>query len=91
MYVENELVKFVTTREQEYEEVIGEYEEEVLVEEEASEPPMTNIADNLPAQGKPRCITLILNNDWIYICNVHLCYRIYIKTTCIDKPIYESY
>ena len=61
------MVEFVTTGEQEYEEVIEEYEEELLVQEEASEPPMTNIADNLPAQGKPRCITLILNNDWIYI------------------------
>ena len=84
MYVENELVEFVTTEEQEYEEVIEEYEEEVLVHEEASEPPTTDIADNLLAQGKPRCITLILNNHWIYMCDVHLCYRIYIETTCID-------
>ena len=34
MHVENELVEFVTTKEQEYEEVIEEYEEEVLVQEE---------------------------------------------------------
>ena len=33
MYVENELVEFVTVGEQEYEEVIEEYEEEVLVTE----------------------------------------------------------
>ena len=58
MHVENELVEFVTTGEQEYEEVIEEYEEEVVVQEEASEPPATNIADNPPTQGKPRCITL---------------------------------
>ena len=95
MHIENELVEFMTTEEQEYEEVIEEYEEEVLIHEEAPQPPMTDIADNPPAQGKPRCITLILNNQWIYIyicvCDVHLCYRIYIETTCIDKPTYESY
>ena len=62
MHIENELVEFVTTGEQEYEEVIEEYEEEVLVQEEASEPPTTDLADTAPAQGKPRCITLILNN-----------------------------
>ena len=67
MHVENELVEFMTIGEQEYEEVIEEYEKEVLVQEEASEPPMTDIADNPPAQGKPWCITLILNNHWIYI------------------------
>ena len=93
MHVENELVEFVTTEEQEYEEVIDEYEEEVLIQEEASEPPTIDIAGNPPAQGKPRCITLILNNHWIYIYiyDVHLRYRIYIETTCIDKPTYESY
>ena len=67
MHVENKLVEFVIAGEQEYKEVIEEYEEEVLVQEEASEPPMTDIADNPPAQGKPRCITLILNNHWIYM------------------------
>ena len=35
MHVENELVEFVTAEEQEYEEVIEEYKEEVLVQEEA--------------------------------------------------------
>ena len=59
MHIEDELVEFVTTREQEYEEVIEEYGEEVLIQEEASEPPMTDSADNVPAQDKPRCITLI--------------------------------
>jgi hypothetical protein len=33
MHVENELVEFVTTGEQEYEEVMEEYEEEILVKE----------------------------------------------------------
>ena len=31
MHIENELVEFVTVGEQEYEEVIEEYEEEILV------------------------------------------------------------
>ena len=63
MHVENELVEFVTAGEQEYEE----YEEEIFLLEEASEPPTTDIANNPPAQGKPRCITLIFNNHWIYM------------------------
>ena len=67
MHVENELMEFVTARVQEYEEVIEEYEEEVLIQEEASELPANDLADTPPAQGKPRCITLILNNHWIYI------------------------
>ena len=62
MHVENELVEFVTTGEPKYEEVIEEYEEEVLVQEEASEPSMTDLADTPSTQGKPGCITLILNN-----------------------------
>ena len=67
MHVENTLVEFVTAGEPKYEEVIEEYEEEVFIQEEASEPPTTDIADHPPAQGKPRCMTLILNNHWIYI------------------------
>ena len=62
MHVENELVEFVTEGEQEYEEVIEEYEEEVLMQEEVPEPPLTDWADTLPTQGKPRYITLILND-----------------------------
>ena len=38
MHIENELVEFVTEGEQEYEEVIKEYEEEILVQEEVPEP-----------------------------------------------------
>ena len=58
MHVDNELVEFVTAGEQEYEEVIEEYEEEILVQEGAPEPPAADFADTTPAQGKPRCITL---------------------------------
>ena len=42
MHVENELVEFVTADEQEYEEVIEEYEEEILIQEEVPEPPLTD-------------------------------------------------
>ena len=42
MHVENELVYFVTAGEQEYEEVIEEYEEEILVQEEVPEPSLTD-------------------------------------------------
>ena len=72
MHVENELVEFVIVGEQEYEEVMEEYEEEVLVQEEVLEPSLTDLADNPPAQGKPWCITLILNNHWIYICMMYI-------------------
>ena len=53
MHIENALVEFVTAGEQEYEEVIEEYEEEILVQEEVPEPPRTDWADTAPAQGKP--------------------------------------
>ena len=42
MHVENELVEFMTAGEQECEEVIEEYEEEVLVQEEVPEPPLSD-------------------------------------------------
>ena len=91
MHVENELVEIVTTGDHEYEEVIEEYEEEILMQEEVLEPPLTDWADTAPTQGKPWCITLILNDHWIYMCDVHLHYRLIVETTCIDKPTYESY
>ena len=84
MYVDNELVEFVPTGEQEY-------EEEILVQAGAPETSVANFVDTPPAQGKPRCITLILNNNWIYICVVHLRYRHFMETTCIDIVTYESY
>ncbi len=46
MYVDNELVEFVTAGEQEYEEIIEEYEEEILVQEGASEPSVADFADS---------------------------------------------
>ena len=62
MHVDNELVEFVTAGEPEYEKIIEEYEEEILLQEGAPEPLAADLADTTPAQGKPRCITLILND-----------------------------
>ena len=53
MHVENELAEFVTTDDHEFEEIVEEYEEEILVQEEVLEPPLTNSADIAPVQGKP--------------------------------------
>ena len=59
MHVDNELVEIVTTDDREFEEIVEEYEE-ILMQEEVSEPPLTDSADTALAQGKPRCITSIL-------------------------------
>ena len=60
MHVDHELVEFMPVDEQDYEEVIEEYEEEILMQEGASEPFGANFADPSHVQGKPRCITHIL-------------------------------
>ena len=62
MYVDHELVEFVPVDEQEYEEVIEEYEEQILVQEGALEPFGADLADPSPVQGKPRCITHIFTD-----------------------------
>ena len=62
MHVDNELVEFMTADKQEYEEIIEEYKEEVLIQEGALEPFVADFVDPPPAQGKPRCITLILKD-----------------------------
>ena len=62
MHVDHELVDFVPVGELKYDEVIEEYEEEILVQEGAPEPVGADLTDPSPAQGKPRFITLILNN-----------------------------
>ena len=59
MHVDHELVEFVSADEQDYEEVIEEYEEEILVQEGALELFGADFVDTPPAQGKPRCITPI--------------------------------
>jgi hypothetical protein len=52
-------VEFGTVDDQEYEEIVEEYEE-IFVPEEFQEPPVTDTTDTAPAQGKSRCITHIL-------------------------------
>ena len=67
MHVDNELVEFVPAGEQECEEIIEEYEEEILVQEGALEPSAVDFIDTPPAQGKPQCITLIFDNHCLYM------------------------
>ena len=67
MYVEKELAKIVTSGDQEFEEIVEEYEEKILVQEKVLEPPPTDSADTAPAQGKPRCITFIFYNHCFYM------------------------
>ena len=62
MHVENKLAEIVTIEDHEFEEAIKEYKKEILMQEEVLELSLTDLADNPPAQGKFRCITLILNN-----------------------------
>ena len=42
MYVENKLVEIVTIGDHEFEAMIEEYEEEILMQEEIPEPPLTD-------------------------------------------------
>jgi hypothetical protein len=60
MHIENELAEIVTIGDHEFEEIVEEYKEKILVQEEVLEPPLTDTADTAPDQGKPQCITLIL-------------------------------
>ena len=52
MHVDHELVEFMPVDEQDYEEVIEEYDEEILVQEGALEPFGTDFVDPPPTQGK---------------------------------------
>jgi hypothetical protein len=83
MHVENDSVEFETVDDQEYEEIVEEYEEEIFVLEEFQEPPVTGTTDAAPAQGKSQCITRIFYNHYIYIYVVHLCYRNFMIPTYI--------
>ena len=68
MHVDRKLVEFMPIDEQEYDEVIEEYEEEILVQEEAQEPVGADPVDPAPAQGKPRSITYIfMITEYIYV------------------------
>ena len=61
MHIENAPLEIVTFGEQEYDKVVEEYEE-ILVQEDIPELPVTDFADTVPAEGKPWCITPILND-----------------------------
>ena len=73
MHIENELAEIVTTGDHEFEEIVKEYEEKILVQDEVSEPPpLTDVVDTVPAQGKPQCITSIFHiHQYIYIYIYH--------------------
>ena len=53
MHVDNKLVEFVPTGEHEFEEIIEEYEEEILIQEGALKPFVADFVDTPSAQGKP--------------------------------------
>ena len=74
MHVDHELVEFVPADEQDYEEIIEEYEEEILVQEGALEPFVADFVDTPSAQGKPRYITLIFEWSWenIYVICIYV-------------------
>ena len=92
MHIEDEPLEIVTFGEQEYDEVVEEYEEEILVQEDVPEPPVTDFADTAPAQGKPRCITPIFYHYiYIDIYDVHLSYMRFMETTCINISTHEFY
>ena len=62
MHIENESAEIVTTGDHEFEEIVEEYKEKILMQGEVPEPSLTDSADTAPAQDKPRCITLIFYN-----------------------------
>ena len=73
MHIDHELVEFMPADEQDYEEIIEEYEEEILVQEGAPEPFGVDFADPSPAQGKPQCITHILMiTEYIYMMCIYV-------------------
>ena len=53
MHVDNKLVEFVPTDEQEYEEIIEEYEEEILVQEGAPKPSIADFVDARLPKANP--------------------------------------
>ena len=67
MHIDNELVEFMPADKWDFEEIIEEYEEEILIQEGALEVSVADLVDTPLAQGKPRCITLIFNDHRIYI------------------------
>ena len=53
MHIENKLAEIVTTGEPEFEEIVEEYEEEILVQEEVPKQPLTDSADTGLPKASP--------------------------------------
>jgi hypothetical protein len=81
----------VAVEEQDYEEVIEEYEEEIFIPEEFQEPPATDTSDCAPAQGKPRCITPIFVSLYIFKCCAFTFQEFYDTHLHIYIYTHESY
>jgi hypothetical protein len=52
MHIENESAKIVIIGDHEFQEIVEEYEEEILVQEEVPESPLIDAADTAPIQDK---------------------------------------
>jgi hypothetical protein len=77
VHVDHEIVEYVVAEEQDYEEILEEYEEEMFVPKEFQELPATDTSDLAPAQGKPRCITLICKSLYIFKCCAFMLHEFY--------------
>ena len=53
MLIENELAEIVTTGDHEFKEIVEEYEEEILMQEEVPEPLLTDSADTTLPKASP--------------------------------------
>jgi hypothetical protein len=73
------MVEFVTVDDQKYEEIVKEYEEEILMPEEFQELLVTDTANPTPAQGNITVFFII--NLYMYV--VHLRCRNFMIHTCI--------
>jgi hypothetical protein len=87
----NELTEIVTVSDQEYEEIIEEYEEEILTPKEIPEPSLTDLTNTPPAQGKPRCITHIFIFTIYTFCSAFMLQEFYGTHMHIYIYTYESY
>ena len=48
MHIENESAEIVTTSDHEFEEIVEEYEDEILMQEEVPKPPLSDAVDTAP-------------------------------------------
>jgi hypothetical protein len=91
MHIENQSFETVTIGDHEFEEIIEEYEEDILMQEEVLEPPLTNSADTVSVQAKPRRITLILIiTVYLYVLCIYVAGILWKPHAYINLP-YESY